>query len=146
MARYRQRRQARYDYLKSYGFLPFEARELSKVVDRRATYFRRMLLDRQEVIEQVKRDAEYNRFGKRRTYQEIVRYVRYIYQEERWEFNHAGVWQMYRDYRDKAITMDEYYPKKRKKKRFGIEGARIDRGKLREQRQRYKEKRKRLGY
>lgn len=146
MARYKLRRRTRYHNLKSYGFLPFEARELSKVRDTSAKYFRRMLLDRQEVIEGLKREAEYNRWSIKRTVSEIIGYIKYFYRENHWEFNYNGLWEMYRDYRDRALDMGEYYPKRRKKKRFGITGGRIDRGKLAEQKRRYKERLKKRGY
>jgi hypothetical protein len=146
MAIYRPRRQARYDWAKSKGFIPFEAREISKITDRNTPHFRQMMKDRREIIDGLLREAEYNRWSKLRTHQEIIEYIRYIYRDNRWEFNASGLWQMYRDYRDKAIDLGEYYPKRRRKKRFGEEGDRIDRGKLKEQRKRYKERLKKRGY
>lgn len=146
MARYKLRRRVRYHNIKSFGFLPFEARELSKVRDISAKYFRRMLLDRQEVIEQLRREAEYNRWSQKRTIEEIVGYIKYTYRENHWEFNYNGLWEMYRGYRDSAISMGDYYPKRRKRKQFSIGGQRIDRGLLKEQKRRYKEKMKKRGY
>ena len=145
MARYKTRRRARYNNLKSYGFLPFEARELSKVVDRSAKYYRTMLLDRKEIVEGLLREAEYNRWSKVRTRQEIIDYVRFIYRDNRWEFSKNGLWEMYRDYRDKSMDLGEYYPKKQKRKSFSRVGSRIDRGNLQQQRRRYKEKLKNRG-
>lgn len=145
MARYKTRRQTRYHNLRYYGFLPFEARQLSKVKDTSAKYFRRMLLDRQEIVEGLKREAEYNRWSQKRTIIEIVDYIKYVYRENNWEFNYAGLWEMYRGYRDEALDLGEYYPKKQKRKRFSTVGARVDRGKLAEQRRRWKEKMRKRG-
>ena len=145
MAIYKVRRQARYDNLKSWGFIPFEARELSKIVDRSAKYFRTMLLDRKEIVEGLLREGEYARWSKVRTRQEIIDYLRYVYRDNHWEFSRSGVWEMYRDYRDRAISLGEYYPRRRKKKWYDFSGSRIDRGNLKLQRQKYKEKMKKSG-
>ncbi|MBU1118238.1 hypothetical protein KKD37_04740 [Patescibacteria group bacterium] len=146
MGVYRQRRQKRYDQLRQWGFFHFEANELSKVVDRNTGYFRQMVKDRREINGGLKREAEFQRLSKKDTYKDIVDYWKMIYRDSKWSFDRYGVWEMYRDYREKAIDMGEYYPKRRKKRQYAPEGRRIDRGNLKAQRQKYKARLKERGY
>lgn len=135
MPNYKPQRKSRYQSLMGSGFLAFEAGELSRL-SLRPNYMREMIRERELAIESIRNTAELEKLTQRETRNEIVRYVMWLYRENKYELSASGVWQMYREFRARAIDLGEYKPRRRGKKQYSRSGKRIDKGRVQEQRAR----------
>lgn len=123
-------RQRRYDQLKGKGLLPFEARQISRHAKRhwRMQYLKKLFADR-------RRDAAASP-----SYRAFVNSIKFKYQEMKW--TRAGVadpWAMFRWYREQYLEEGDS-PRPRRKKRYDEHGRRIDKGKVAEQKLRFRER------
>ena len=101
---FRTRRQNRYLKLRNAGFLPGEARPLSRVPFKRAPYTKEMFADRQKMVQKVVADMK----GASGTAiaKELERRVKKLYDTNRWTTAgkrriYRDAWKMLRDYEDR---------------------------------------------
>lgn len=125
---FKTQRQKRYERLRYYGFLPFEAYELSRYRHTTTRYYRMMLSDRRRLL----RRAHVLDLNK--------------YQFRNWIYNlyymfDRDPWKILKDARQKAIESGDYIPKKKRKYRDSM-GHRIGKGKVQEQKERWIKKHK----
>ena len=103
----RTRRQNRYTKLRSVGFLPFEARPLSKVPFRICPYMRQLIKDRQTDFRQAKKEGA--------TQTQWENRIKDQYKRERWLRPDkkgklvADSWTMLRDYEDRWRAKEPEY-------------------------------------
>lgn len=96
---FRTRRQARYQKLRNSGFLPFEARALSRVPFKICPYMRQLISDRQETVSEAK--------GAGATKAQYENQIKGLYNKEKWLKQDrigkavADPWRMLRDYEDR---------------------------------------------
>ena len=102
----RTRRQNRYSKMRNAGFLPFEARPLSKVPFKICPYMRQLIRERQMDFRQAKRE------GMSQARWEAT--IKDRYQRERWlragkRRIEADPWKMLRDYEDRWRAKEPEY-------------------------------------
>lgn len=148
MARYRLRRSIRRQKLLDADFTAYEAHELSRTTHR-ANYFRKMVRDKKRGqgifadLGKLRREAEQQGWSKKRYRLERAQVLQFIYREQGWldEKGRPDVWKLLRDYRDQAIASGDYKPPKKKRiKTYDEHGRRSDRGNIKLQKQRAKER------
>ena len=114
---FRTRRQKRYVYLRNAGFLPFEARALSKVPYRSVPYFRELIDSRRRLL--VGKTTKLAR----------EKAIKDLYEENKWYkagkrfgkvLSVADPWKMLRDYEDIWRSKQPEYssPWQKRKKRW----------------------------
>ncbi len=151
---FRPRRQSRKEKLSRAGFLPFESHILSEVSNTKTSYYRKMVTERRREYRQWRRKAELARWSRTRFEEEYQLFIKNKYFDNKWmirkapytrlkSIGRADPWRLYKDYRQKDIDSGEY--RKAAKKRRRKEG--LDKGKILEQKARYRERKReeRLG-
>jgi len=115
---FRTRRQNRYAKLRDAGFLPFEARALSKVPLKGVPWMKKMIRERYQLYKKAKQEKTSQKAWERQ--------IKQIYIEEDFMFLGAGKWraeydpwQMLRSYEDKYKAKQPQYESPWKKRRKG---------------------------
>ena len=153
---FKPRRQQRYRRFLDNGFLPFEAQAFSSVPFRHAPFMRQMIRERRDLLVPLRRDADVLNWSRTRYNTEKRQLIAYDYREKGLLFQKTGrqitrikgrpdPWQLFRYYRDKAIeegTWGETPRTYKKKKLLDEHGFRIDKGNLKEQKARRREREK----
>ena len=150
------RQQRRLRFLAN-GFLPFEAFAFSSVPFARAPFMRRMIRDRRELLIPLRREADFMNWSRSRYEKEKRLLIAFEYKDKGLIYikSRKGIirikgrpdpWQLFRYYRDKAIE-DGEWPEEtprnyKKKKRLDEHGFRIDKGNLKAQKTRRREREK----
>lgn len=156
---FRPKRQERYRRFRDTGFLKFEAFAFSSVPFVRAPFMRQMIRDRRELLIPLRREADFMNWSRTRYEKEKRLLVAFEYKEKGLIYikSRRGIirikgrpdpWQLFRYYRDKAIEegiWEETPRRYKKKKRFHEEGFRIDKGDVKKQKQRRRERAKQKG-
>jgi len=158
---YKSQRQHRYGvYRQGFPslFLPFEARELSRIRFSEAPYTKTMIQERKRIRRTFNYQADKLDWSDTRRKDEWREIIRSLYQDNKWikpteEYRigrtryQADPWAMFRYYRKKAIVSDDYTPKKSRRKydptrshKKLTPSGRIDRDHVRAQRAKYKRK------
>ena len=138
------------------GFLPFEYRGvpgvkgLATMTFSHSPWFRQVRRERARELRDMRQVAYDENWSKARFIREWRSYVKQIYKINGWQLvdGTPDPWQMFRDYRARAIQRGEWdeTPRYRKKgsHRRKVETetglVRIDKGRIRDQRARYREK------
>jgi len=154
---FRPKRQQRYRQFRDSGFLKFEAFAFSSVPFARAPFMRRMINDRRELLIPLRREAEFMNWSRTRYEKEKRLLIAFEYEDKGLIYikSRRGIirikgrpdpWQLFRYYRDKAIE-DGEWPEEtprnyKKKKRLDEHGFRIDKGNLKAQKARRREREK----
>lgn len=155
---FRSRRQKRYEKMRSYGLLPFEAKELSSVPFAHAPFLNDILRDRRRIILSLRKEAEFQGWSRAKYEKELRMVIAVEYMDKGLVFRKAGrgiikiqgspdPWQLFREYRDQSIRKGKWVetPRRRRHKRkYDERGIRIDKGNIQAQKQRYRERQKRL--
>lgn len=149
---FKTRRQQRYKKLIRSGMEPFEAREFSSVPFSRAPFIKNIVRDRQKLLAGLQRQAV--ALGWSRTHYERERrlLIAFEYKDKGLIFTRPrrdiirvkgrpDPWQLFREYRADAIRRGEWYETpRRRKKRYDERGTRIDKGDIKEQKARRRER------
>ncbi len=125
MARYRPLREKRRQLYLNNGFLPFEANDLSGVSFAEAPYLRKMVRERASAKRSFDKQADALKWSETKRREEWRNYVRSEYLNNRWirptetwrvgrTRYQASVWEMLKDFRQKAIDAGEYHPIRRR--------------------------------
>jgi len=136
------------------GFLPWEYRGvpgvkgLSTMTFSHSPWFRRVRRERARELRDMRQVAYDENWSRARLIREWRTQVKQIYEINGWQLADGtlDVWQMFREYRARAIQRGEWdeTPRKRGSRRRKVETAtglvRIDKGRIREQRDRYRER------
>jgi hypothetical protein len=154
---FRTKRQRRYQKLLGFGLLPFEARELSSIPFARATFLKDLIRDRRKMLVVLRRQAKSLDWSKTEYENEKRRLVAYEYAEKGLLYTkmrgrhiikligRPDPWQLFRYYKEKAIEKGEWEetPRYKRKKRYDERDIRIDKGRVQEQKARWREKQRR---
>jgi hypothetical protein len=108
-------RQHRYNKYKERGFFPYEAREMATVSYSEAPYLKHIIDDRYQLRMKLILESRKQGWSKTRTDQQ------YQHMIERWYINNdwikhglPDVWEMFKEYRQRAIDAGEYHPSGKK--------------------------------
>lgn len=156
---FKQRRQERYNKLVSAGLQRFEARELSSIPFSRMPFVKNIIRDRRNLIEGLEKEAKALGWSRTRFEKEKLMLIAWEYRDKGLTFTKKGkniikikgspdVWQMFRYYRWLAIKNGEWQetPRKKRARHYDERGIRIDKGKIREQKRKYRERQKLLSH
>ena len=148
------RQQRKMSFLAS-GFLPFEAQAFSSVPFRHAPFMRQMIKERRELLIPLRREADFMNWSRTRYEKEKRLLIAFEYKEKGLIYikSRRGIirikgrpdpWQLFRYYRDKAIEEGTWgeTPRTYKKKKRLEDGVRIDKGNLKAQKARRRERAK----
>ena len=152
---FKPKRQQRYRRFINNGFLPVEAQAFSSVPFARAPFMRPMIRDRRELLIPLRREGDFMNWSRSRYEREKRLLIAFEYKDKGLIYikSRKGIikikgrpdpWQLFRYYRDKAIEDGEWpeeTPRKyKKKKRLDEHGFRIDKGNLKAQKARRRER------
>lgn len=142
---FRTRRQQRYIRYLDSGFLPFEANALSKVPFANAPFMQQAFEDRRELLTPLRREADQLGWSRTKYELEKRKLIAYDYGEKGLLYvkeykdiirikGRPDPWQLFRYYKGESGHETPRYPKR--KKHFGSNGIRVDKGNIKAQKER----------
>ncbi len=147
---FRVTRQRRYNRYIANGFITSEAFSLSKVPYRRTPLIKVMIRDRRDLLRPLRHQADQLGWGKARYEKEKRLLIAWDYGEKRFPGENGlpfepkdldSVWRLFRWYTE--TSEDGYDPRSRRRhrrRRFGENGIRIDKGNVRLQKEKRRAK------